>query len=71
MNAVVKPLERRTLDVQFKGQTYRIDLDHAHAINRRGHLKSYGWGDKITYYVEEDRMIDVRGVPLSSGDSAP
>lgn len=64
------PSEAKTLVTHFRGRRYRISLDHAHMLNRRGHLRSHGWGADIAYYVEDDRMIEVCGEPLADAGAA-
>ena len=54
--------EQKHIDVRYSGQVYRITLDHAHMLARRGHLRSHPRcdGKPPEYYVETDRYIEVR-----------
>lgn len=66
MAANPSPQEDRYVDVRFRGQTYRVTVDHAHMLAARGHLRRYHFGG-VKYEVEDDRYIHVRGEPVCSG----
>jgi hypothetical protein len=58
--------ERTHVDVRFRGQVYRVGIDHAHMLSKRGHLRSHTSGHpaRVTYYMDDDRCIEVVGEPL-------
>ena len=48
-----------------------MTLDHAHMLQKRGHLRArrHGYPIRVEYYVEDDRMIEVVGDPIRSSAS--
>lgn len=57
--------EQTHVNVIFRGQIYRITVEHAHMLANRGHLRSYPASFGAKYEVENDRYIHVRGEPIA------
>ncbi len=51
------------INVGFRGQVYRVTVDHAHMLANRGHLQR-STDPRAPYRVEDDPHITVRGEPI-------